>query len=483
MSSGSPAQLHKTLSAKDLFAIAFGATIGVGWIVVLGDWLQQAGPLGAVLGFVLGAAVITLVGLCYAEMATMLPAAGGEMAYTYEVYGVKTSFLTGWFLTLAYVAVTAFEAISVGWIVGALIPQSQGPVLLTIWGGDVLRLGGLLLGLGGMAFLVFVNYRGVKSAASLQDWVTYGLILASLLFIGAGLFYGSTDNLKPYFGQSPSESIWLGVLAIFMVTPNWLAGFVFIPQLMEEKAPGTPLRRAGAVMVLSIVLGAAFYCLVILAASMATPWPSLVDAELPVAAAFEALLGSPLLAKLVLVAGICGLVTTWNAVLIGASRVLFALGRARIISPRFSSVHPSFGSPSFAVLFVGAVGSFCVFLGRGALIPLLNVVASIEALAFLLISVGVIKLRRTQPDRPRPFRVPGGVVTASLAALGSALALVLALYEPYVRAGRVVPLEWILFLGWGALGACLWFYASKVRNSVTEPERRQLILGRAAQPD
>ena len=481
MTSGSPTparHLTQTLSAPQLLAIAFGATIGVGWIVVLGEWLTQAGPLGAIIGFLLGGALILLVGLCYAEMACLIPAAGGEMAYTYALYGTKVSFLTGWFLVLAFIAVTAFEVISIGWIVGTLIPASVGPDLLTIRGGEVLTLGGLLLGLGGVAFLMFVNYRGVKWAASVQDWLTWGLVIAAAMFIGAGLFRGSGSNLTPLFQLNDTGSIWPGVLAIFIATPNWLSGFVFIPQLMEEKAPGTPLRQAGIAILLSIALATAFFCLVILASAMAAPWQSLVDRELPAAAAFEAAFRSDFLVRVVLLAGLFGLITTWNAVLLGASRVLFALGRARIISPIFSKVHPVFGSPMIAVIFVSVIGSFGILLGRQALIPLLNVVATVQAFAFVLISVGVIKLRRTHPHVERPFRVPGGVVTAGLAALGAAFALVLAFYQPYVAAGRQIPLEWVLFLAWLILGGGFWIYARRIRESISEEERKELILAR-----
>src|SRR6185503_15793355 len=153
--------LTKTLTGLQLFMIAFGAAIGVGWIIGVGIWLGQAGPLGTVAGFVAGAAVIGLVCLCYGELAAAFPVAGGEIVYCYEIFGPKTGFLIGWFLALGYLTVATFEAISIGWVMGALIPGIEGPSLGTI-NGSPLRLGSVLLSVFGTVLLVWINYRGVR---------------------------------------------------------------------------------------------------------------------------------------------------------------------------------------------------------------------------------------------------------------------------------------------------------------------------------
>jgi amino acid transporter len=200
----------------------------------------------------------------------------------------------------------------------------------------------------------------------------------------------------------------------------------------------------------------------------------------PAADVFRVGLGSELLPRVVLIAGFFGLLAVWNAVLMGASRLLFALGRARIIHPNFAGV-TSEGVPVMATVFVGVCCTLGILLGRRALIPILTVVSASQAAAFLLVSLAVIKLRRERPDLPRPYRVPGGVVTAGLAALGSAVAVGLAVYEPYRAAGKV-PLEWWLVLGWSVLGAFFWAGSRAVRQAVPETERRLLILGDGDRP-
>src|ERR1051326_508641 len=114
--------LQKTIGSWQFFTLSFAAIVGVGWIVVLGGWLRQSGPIGAVIAFLLASVAMMLVGLCYAELVTTLPVSGGEIAYAYEIFGLRTSFVTGWFLALVYVATATFEAISAGWIAAVLFP-------------------------------------------------------------------------------------------------------------------------------------------------------------------------------------------------------------------------------------------------------------------------------------------------------------------------------------------------------------------------
>ena len=470
-----PRHLARAIGGSEFFALGFGTIIGVGWIIVLGDWLRQAGPLGAILAFSLGGLAMTVVGLCYAELSTLLPVSGGELAYAYETFGVKACFATGWALALVYTSFTAFEAVSLGWVLGAMLPGIEGPTLYVSRGAPV-RLGSLLLGLGGMGLFTWLNYRGARSAARTQAVLTYSKIGFSAIFIVAGIAGGSAVNLHPLFAER-DEPWWRGLLAVFLTTPVWFGGFNVIPQAMEERAAGTSLRTVGQVIILSLGLATVFYCLIILSSSMAMPWQNLLKMDLPAAGAFEVGLHSPLLAKVVLLAALLGLIATWNAVFFAAARVLFALGRARIIHPAFGAIHPVFGSPATAVLLVGSVGFCAVFVGRGAIIPIVNVGATCLAGAFLLTSLGVIRMRRRDPRRHRPYSVPGGVWTAAVAVVICLGILGLSIFQPYADARGGMPLEWI-FLGlWIVMGTLFWTFARRRRNELSADERRRLIVG------
>lgn len=476
MSSPSGPRLRQELRGHQFFTLAFGAIIGVGWVVVLGEWLAQAGPLGAAMAMMGGGLIMALVGLCYGEIAAMFPVAGGEVAYTYEIYGAKTCFATGWSLALAYIAVTAFEAVSVGWVADALIPGHAGATLYVI-GNAPVQAGALSLALGGMAVLTVVNYRGVGPTAHLQDLLTYGLICLSAVFIAAGSLWGNLENLTPLFRRGDARSVASGILSVFVTAPFWYAGFNVIPQLMEEKAPTTSLKLVARLILLSIGLAAVFYVFVILSCSMLMPWEDLLRFNVPAAAAFEVALNSTTFAKIVLTAALLGLLTTWNPVFMAASRVLFALGRAHMIGPIFGRLHPASGSPSTAILFVASAASLGVLFGRDAIIPIINVASTCLAFAFLLVCWGVIRLRRTSPHHRRPFSVPGGARTAGLAVAGCAGMLALSLYQPLAHPHRFIPLELVVLAAWVILGAAFWRVARGIRGGVDEDERRRLILG------
>ncbi len=455
--------------------LSFGTIIGVGWVTVMGSWLGQAGSFGSMLGFAGGGVLMLLIGLCYAEVATMYPVSGGEVAYVYEMFGTGWSFAAGWALAFSYIATTTFEAISVGWVASALFPGLEGPVLYTILGQEI-RLWSLLLGIAIMALITFVNYRGSKTSTAFQDTMTVALLVASSAFIVAGLSSGEVANLDPLFGGDGSSWGFAGMLAVLATTPFWFAGFDTIPQAMGEVEQSARLKLIPRVIVASILLALIFYCLVILTSSMALPREDLLATELPVAGALEAAMGSPLFGKIVLFAGLCGLITTWNALFFAATRLLFALGKGSMIPQSFSRVHPRFASPSTAVLFVGLVGGGTALLGRNAIIPIVNAGATNLSWVFLMVCLGLIRLRKDRPDHPRPFKLPAGPLIGYLAAASSLVVLVLSAYMPFQSAGGGFPVEWILILTWATLGVLFWLVSSKTRKGISEEERRERIL-------
>jgi amino acid transporter len=176
-------------------------------------------------------------------------------------------------------------------------------------------------------------------------------------------------------------------------------------------------------------------------------------------------------------AGICGIVTTWNTVFISSSRVIFALGRARVIPPQFGRIHRVFESPFNAVLFAAALSSVGVLLGRSAILPIVNVAGTCYAFAYFFTCLSVIKLRRNQPQALRPYRIPGGIAVAAMGVVFSVAIFFLTIYEPYRNSRGAVPLEWVFILVWAALGILFWMSARKIRVQVSEEERRGLILG------
>ena len=233
--------LKQQLGPFQFFAIAFGSIIGVGWMIVVGDWLQSAGPLGVSLAFLGSAGMIVLVGLCYAELATMLPVVGGEIAYTYLTSGPFLAYGVGWFLVLGYVAICAFEAVSLGRILGFLFPALN--TLTAEVAGVSIPVGHVGVGLGGTVLIGGVNWRGVRLASQLQTVLTCILFLLTALFVGAALWKGQVSHLAPLFAAQSGQSALSGVFWIFVTAPLWYMGFDIIPQMVEEAAPTFSLKR------------------------------------------------------------------------------------------------------------------------------------------------------------------------------------------------------------------------------------------------
>ncbi len=474
--SGEGAALRRDAGAFQFFAFAFGAVVGVGWAVVLGDWLRQAGPLGAILGLAAGGLFIICIGLCYGEMAPLIPSSGGEMAYAYEIFGERLGFITGWMLSFIYITVAAFEAISIGWILSALIPGIEGPVLYTSLGTEV-HAGTLAIGLVTMLALTELNVRGIKASGRAQDTLVVVLLVMATVFVLAGVMRGDVANLVPYFQRSEGGSIWPGVLALFMTASFWFGGFNVVPTMMEEKSTTTSYSKVGKMIVLSIVIGIVFKTMVVLSASMTMPWQKLTTMNIPAASAFEVALGSPMLAKIVLVAALFGLLTTWNAMFICASRVIYALGRSHFLYPGFGTVHPRFGSPVTAIRFTGGLAAVVTLLGRNAILPIVNSSSTCLTFGYLVTCIGVVMLRKSRANAERPFVVPGGMVVIVLAIAGALFSFGLSLYQPWVDAKGKLPLEWVMLTSWVVAGAVAWMLAGRVREGFDKAERRRIVLG------
>ncbi|MCZ0936565.1 MAG: APC family permease [Gemmatimonadetes bacterium] len=467
--------LGRGIRLRSLFSLAFGTIIGVGWITVMGAWLSGAGAIGAIIAFVLGGLGILAIGLCYSEMAAAYPVTGGEVAYVFEAWGARWSFAAAWFLAFSYIFTTSFEAISVEWVVSALVPGFGGPVIYTLLGQEV-RLWSLALGLAVMAAITFINYRGGKTAAWFQDLMTAGLIILTLIFVVAGVVGGSVANLEPMFSGTTPGAALVGVGIVLGTAAFWFAGFDTIPQAMEEVEEGAKLRLLPRVMGASILFALVFYCLVILATAMSMPRAELLASELPAAAAIEAALGSPFLGRVVLFAGLCGLITTWNAIFFASTRIVFAMARAHMIPHRLAKVHDRYGSPSAAVIFVAVMGSVGALFGRNAILVIVGGAAISAMIVFLVVVLGVLRLRKTRPHHPRPYTVPGGRGFLYLSAVVALGLLGASIWEPFHGAGGRIPAEWIVLVVWAALGLVFYRAAAPLRREVSARQLRWLIL-------
>jgi amino acid transporter len=224
-----------------------------------------------------------------------------------------------------------------------------------------------------------------------------------------------------------------------------------------------------------ILASTLFYIMLVIALSALVPWQELASMELPAATAYQVATGSTVVTKAVLIVAALGVFTAWNASLIAGARVLFALGRARLIIPAIGAVHPRFATPAVGIGFITVVTFVGVFLGRGFIIPAVNIVSVAYGVTYLVTCLTVLRLRRSEPDAPRGYLALGGRGGIGLAAIGSAAFAITALLQPYFAAGRTVPAEWLVIGGWTALGLLVWFGSRKTRGTVDEAERWRLL--------
>ena len=468
------AKLRGNLGTGAFFSVAFGSMIGIGWVTALGSWLREGGPGGAILAFLLGGAVMALIGLCYAELTAAIPVAGGEVAFAYAAYGARRAFLVGWFLAFGYLSVSAFEAISVARVLGYLVPGINRWPLYDIGGGTVFA---THLGLAVImtALITWINFRGAGVAARFQTVLIGGFLLMTGCLVVLGLTQGAITNVVSWFGISRAGPL-TGTLIVFVTVPFWFVGFDTIPQSAEEASSSVSPRQLALLIVVSILAATAFYALLILAVAMLGDWTEITSAPLATAEAFRHAFGSELAVRTVLVAALLGLLTSWNGFFLAGSRVLFSLGRGAVISRRFGAVHPRFGSPSGAVLFSGAVTLAGAALGPGAMLAFVNVGSLSIALAFLGVCLSTVTLRKRYPLLKRPYQVPAAPVVIAAAICGATLILA-ALLLPISPASLVWPLEWIIF-GLLCVGGILtWIAGSGTRSETDEAEREYSILG------
>ncbi len=440
--SDAPVHLRKLLGRGDVLAIAFGAMVGWSWVVLAGEMILRAGAVGSILAFGAGAVMVWLVGLTYAELSSALSRAGGEISFTFVALGPGGAFVCGWTLVLAYVAVCAFEAVALPTVVSYLFPGFEAGSLYAVAGWEV-HASWVLVGVAGAVVIGVVNYRGIRFAAFAQRLAVGSLLLVGLAFFLPGTVRGDTANLAPWITG------WEGVLRVVIMTPFLYVGFDVIPQLAEEI--DVPFRTIGRIIVVSILMALGWYGLVQWTVGLALDPATLAGRALPTADAMSAVYGSPWAGRVLVVGGAFGILTSWNAFFLGASRLLFAMARGGMLPAVFARLHPRYGSPVAVVVVLTGITVVAPFFGRPALVWLVDAGSLATVVAYLLVAAAFLIIRRRHPDLPRPYRVAAPGLVGWLAV--AATVFFVLLYLPGSPSALVWPEEWAIVLLWTGLGA------------------------------
>jgi len=433
--------LRRVLSRRDVLGLAFGAMVGWGWVILSGEMIDRAGTVGSVLAFVCGALMALLVGLTYAELTPALSRAGGELGFTFVALGPYASVACGWILLFAYVSVCAFEAVALPTVAGYLFPHLETGYLYSVAGWKV-YLSWLAIALCGSIVIGVINFLGIRPASFLQ-WSASGImILIGASFFVAGNLRGQWAHLEPLFTSSG------GFFRVMIMTPFLFIGFDVIPQVIEEVR--VPARALGKLIVLAILMAMGWYGLVQWTVGFVLSPAAHTASQLPTADAMATAYGSPWAGKVLVVAGLLGILTSWNAFFIGGTRLLFAMARGLMLPAVFGRLHPAYQTPAGAIALVTLLTALAPWLGRPALVWLVNAGGFATVLAYLMVTISFLRIRKRYPGLPRPYRLAAPRLLGSLAV--AATAFFAALYLPGSPSALIWPYEWLLVLSWAALG-------------------------------
>lgn len=433
-------EFDKVFSAWDILVIAFGAMIGWGWVVSSGDWIVKGGVLGAALGFVIGGIMIFFIGLTYAELTAAMPQCGGEHVFSHRAMGSTGSFICTWAIVLGYVSVVCFEACALPTIVTYIYPGFLKGYLYSVAGFDIYA-SWLAVAIIMSILITYINIRGAKTAAILQTVLTVIIGGVGILLIVASVVTGDTSNLdgQLFLGKDTMTSF-KAVIAVAVTTPFFFIGFDVIPQAAEEI--NVPLKKIGKMMLLSIVMAVTFYALIILAVGYVLNHTEIGAAMggsgLVTADAMAKAFNSSIMSKVLIVGGMCGIVTSWNSFMIGGSRAMYSMAESYMIPKMFAKLHPKYKTPINSLYLIGLL----------------------SCLAYCMVSLSFLILRKKEPDMPRPYKVGPYKFVGTMAVLMSAFMILM--YMIPGSGATLVWQEWAMAGGWCVLGG-VFFVVCKLK--------------------
>lgn len=430
--------LARKLRLVDYFALGWGTMVGVGWLVVMDDWLLRGGSLGSLLGFAIGGALLLPIGFVYGRLAAAIPDAAGEVAYAATVFSRGVSFATGWAMLLAYFIVCPWEAVAVGKIASYIFPSLDSFELYRVAGQPV-YLPRLIIGLLVTATLTMLNYRGIRLSATFQNWTTFGTLGLFAIFVGAGITNGSPKNFPPLF----THGGFVSVLLVIQIVPYFMTGFESVVKGSEEASPEFRSQQFMKAILMAIVAGILFYTMIVAAVAYVAPWRQLTGERFMTAIAFEKAVGAHWVVSVMLASALLSLIKCFNGNFVAASRLFFAMGRRGLVDARVSTVHPQNQTPSTAVICVGAATAVCMFLGDALLVPITEVGSVAPALGWAAACAAYLQI--TTAGRERWVAIAGILV---------AVMMVLMKAVPVVP-GHFTKYEWLALGMWVVLGSLL----------------------------
>ena len=458
--------LSKVLGRTDIIAIGFGTMVGWSWVMMGPIWVNEAGLIGAIAAFIIGGAIILTIGLTYGELTAALPLAGGEFVFAYRAMGNRAAWIVGWIMSMAYIGVAAWEGIALATAMNYMFPLPQVCPLWEVAGYQV-HMSWALVGILGAVVITFLNFFGVRPAVLFQVMATAAIMILVLFIFFGGAVFGVVDNIGDMFGS------YEGFSYVFLMVPAMLIGFDVIPQSSEVM--NIEPKYIGKMILVCIIMSVIWYILLITGVSLAAPVEIRGSGVIPMADVASYMFNGDIFSVIIIVGGILGILTSWNGFFIGATRLLFSMGRAGMLPSVFGRLHKKYRTPYVAVFLVGAVCMAAPLLGMNALVWFMDTSTLCALMSYILVIISFVLLKKNEPELPRPFNIKGGAKTGIFIMLITTVYLGLYI-KANVNLSGVSP-EFVITAAWMLLGFVMVKMLNKRRKPVSREERELLIFG------
>ncbi len=429
-------QLKRSVSAIQLTSMGVGAIIGTGIFVVIGKGAGIAGP-AVILSFVLAAIACTFSALSYAELASSIPVAGSAYTYSYATMGELVAWIIGWDLILEYGVSVA--AVAVGWggnvnafLSAAFHVQLPTAISKSPSDGGVFNLPAVFI----VVAITFLLVRGARESAGANLVMVAVKLVVLVFFIVVSFIHFKPGNLQPFMPHG-FNSVTSAAAIIFFA----YIGFDAVSTGSEEAR--NPAKDLPFAVIGSLLICTVFYILTAAGALGIATSSQIQNSDAPLATALQVGAGLNWAAGILALGALIAITSVVLVIFYGQTRIFFAMARDGLLPERMAEVHPRFGTPAKLTIGLGAlIAILAAFVPLGAIVELVNIGT---LFAFVLVNIGVIILRRTRPDMPRPYRVPLSPVFPILGVL----------FAVYLM--KDLPLAtWVRFVVWLAVGMVIY---------------------------
>jgi APA family basic amino acid/polyamine antiporter len=469
--------LRRELGPLAMVTLGIGAVIGAGIFVLTGTVASQNSGPALTLSMVMAGVACGFAGLCYAELASMIPVAGSAYTYAYATMGELVAWIIGWDLTLEYSL--SSSSVAVGWSGYALaLLQEIGINLPARWVAPPGTAVSLTDGTATTAIfnvpatliclvLTVLLIIGIRESARFNTSIVVLKLVVLALFVAVGVHYVNTANWHPFIPPNTGkfgEFGWSGVLRGAGIIFFAYIGFDAVSTASQEaKNPGrtVPLGILGSLAICTVLYIAVGLVMTGLVSYEKLNVPS------PIALAVEST-GVKWLPPIINIGAICGISSVILVNLLGQSRIFYSMSRDGLLPPIFSHLHPRFRTPHVTTAVTGTV--VAIAAGLFPLNVLGQLVSMGTLLAFAIVCTGVLILRRAEPDVERPFRTPG---MPWVPIIGTLICF-------YLMAGLPL-LTWVRLFVWLAIGLTIYFTYGRFRAAAARVEaERTKPIQRAA---